>query len=75
MTPPLLSVTEVAQRKGCTRQAVHNAIGRGQLTARRVGHAFVIADDEALAAYEVPETGGRLHQAYREKNAPTADRT
>ena len=57
-----LSTAEVAARKGCTRQAVRNAIQRGELAAVRVGRAWVVADDAALAAWSVKETGGRAHR-------------
>lgn len=56
-----ITTTEAARRKGCTRQAIANAISRGELNARKVGPLWIVADDAALAAWEVKETGGRLH--------------
>ncbi|PFG16265.1 excisionase family DNA binding protein [Propionicimonas paludicola] len=40
--PPLLSVTEVADRLGITRAAVQQRIDKGALPARRVGAAWVV---------------------------------
>jgi len=57
-----ITTTEAADRKGCTRQAIINAIGRGDLNATRLGRDWAVADDAALAAYQVQETGGRLHR-------------
>lgn len=40
-----LSVAEVADRLGITRQAVLKRIRSGRLQARKVGRAYVVADD------------------------------
>lgn len=61
--PRLVSSVEVARRKGCTGMAVRNAVKRGDLNAVKVGPVWAIADDAALDAWEVSETGGRLHKA------------
>ena len=61
--PPYLSTGDVADRKGCTRMAVRNAIQRGDLNALRVGRAWAVADDDVLASWSVKETGGRAHKA------------
>lgn len=61
----MLSTREVAARKGCTAQAVINAINRGDLNAQKVGPLWVIADDVALAEWTVKETGGRTHRDRR----------
>lgn len=69
-----LTTTQAAERKGCTRQAIHNAITRGDLNATKVGPVWAVADDDALDAYQVQETGGRLHRQRAEaENANTAD--
>ena len=57
-----ITTADAADRKGCTRQAIINAIERGDLNATRLGRAWAVADDDALAAYEVRETGGRTHR-------------
>lgn len=57
-----LTTSAAANRKGCTRQAINNAIRRGEINATRHGRAWVIADDAALAAWSVKETGGRAHK-------------
>lgn len=59
---PLLSTTEVAGRKACTRMAVRNAIRRGDVRAVRIGRSWAVIDDDALASWSVKETGGRAHK-------------
>ena len=58
----LVTSVEVARRKGCTGMAVRNAVKRGDLNAVKVGPVWVIADDAALDAWTVNETGGRTHR-------------
>ncbi|WP_412070404.1 hypothetical protein [Rubrivirga sp. IMCC43871] len=60
--PDLITTTEAATRKGCTRQAIINAIERGDLNASKLGPVWAVVDDAALAAYAVRETGGRAHR-------------
>ena len=38
----LMSITEVAEQKECTRQAVHDAIKSGKLDAEQVGRYYVV---------------------------------
>ena len=38
----LISTTEAAQRKGCSRQAVHQAAKSGKLDAEQVGRSYVV---------------------------------
>ena len=38
----LISTTEAAKRKGCTRQAVHLAATSGKLDAEQVGRSYVV---------------------------------
>lgn len=59
----LVPTSEVAQRKGCTQQAVINALRRGDLHGHKLGPVWAIADDAALAAWTVRETGGRSHRS------------
>ena len=65
-SPRLVSSVEVARRKGCTGMAVRNAVKRGELHAVKVGPVWAIADDAALGAWQVIETGGRLHRSRRD---------
>lgn len=58
-----ITTTEAATRKGCTRQAIINAIQRTDLNGCRFGPVWAVADDETLAAWSVRETGGRAHRA------------
>lgn len=61
MTDPI-PTTEAAERKGCTRQAIVNAILRGELNGQKLGPVWAVSDDDALAAWAVKETGGRSHR-------------
>lgn len=62
----MLSTSEVARRKDCTGMAVRNAIQRGDLNGEKLGPVWAVADDEALAAWQVKETGGRTHRQNRD---------
>jgi hypothetical protein len=44
---PLPSVAEVAQRAACSRQAIHDAIRNGKLTACRAAGRILISEHEA----------------------------
>lgn len=68
--PNVLTISEAAEEKGCSRQAIYNAIARGQLTRVQLGKITVISRDKRYDAYQVPETGGRLHRHYIEKHNP-----
>lgn len=74
-TPPdsdsLLSTTEAARLKGCTRQAIANALRRGTLHGGKVGRVWYVLPDAAFEAYEVRETGGRLHDGYLDRHDRT----
>jgi len=65
--PNILPATEAAREKGCTGQAIYNAIARGDLNGLRMGAHHLVFRDEKYAAYRVQETGGRLHQKYVQK--------
>lgn len=67
MKPNAIPAGEAARLKGCTRQAIYNAVERGALTGVRVGTSRLVALDAKWEAYAVQETGGRLHRAYQEK--------
>lgn len=68
--PNVIPAAEVARAKGCTRQAVYNAIDRGDLTGVRVGTSRLVMLDAKYERYQVQETGGRAHEAYRKKEEP-----
>ena len=61
----LITTAEAAARKGCTRQAIINAVVRGDVNGRKLGPLWAVSDDEALALWTVKETGGRLHRQPR----------
>jgi excisionase family DNA binding protein len=63
--PNILTASEAARRKGCSRQAIHAAVKRGRLTPYRMGRQLMIVVDAAFEAFEVKETGGRAHHTYR----------
>lgn len=46
--------------------AVRNAIQRGDLNGQKLGPVWAVADDNALAAWQVKETGGRTHRQNRD---------
>ena len=52
--------------------AVRNVVKRGELHAVKVGPVWAIADDAALGAWQVNETGGRLHRSRRDASAAEA---
>ena len=61
--PELLSATEAAARKGCSRQTIGNAIRRGEINGTKVGPAWAVLDDDALGRWRPQETGGRIAKA------------
>ena len=63
----ILTVPQAAQEKGCTRQAIYNALNRGHLTPVAMGTFTAIAKDEKYSDYAVKHTGGRAHKSYRAK--------
>ena len=65
--PNVTSVSQAAREKRCTRQAIYNAIERGDLNTVSVGQLTLIAKDEKYESYQVQRTGGRLHKRYVEK--------
>ena len=65
--PNVITPAAAAKEKGCTTQAIHNAISRGDLIAVRMGWSVLIMRDDKYRAYRVQETGGRLHRTFKEK--------
>ena len=57
-----IPTSEAAARKGCTRQAIINAIQRGEVNGWKLGPVWAVVDDDRLAAWNVKETGGRVHR-------------
>ena len=43
----LLTITEIARRAGCSRQAIWNAVNDGRVTAATVAGRILIAESEA----------------------------
>lgn len=58
----LLAVSDAARLKGCTPATIRNAVKAGRLTVHRIGHRVFVVRDDAFEAFEVEETGGRLHK-------------
>lgn len=69
--PSLLSTTEAAKLKGCTRQTIADALRRGALQGSKLGRVWYVVRDTTFEAYEVRETGGRLHDGYLARHQRT----
>ena len=67
LEPNVITITELARTQKCSRQAIYNAIERGDLNTTRLGTQTVVVKDAKYEAYQVKETGGRLHKRYVEK--------
>ena len=65
--PNVITITEAAKQKSCTRQALYNAIKRGDLDAVSVGQYQMIVRDEKFKDFQIKETGGKLHKRYLSK--------
>lgn len=71
----LISITEAAERKGCTRQAIFGAIKRGEVDAQRIGHVFIVSANEKFNAWRPGEgyqKAGRARAAKAKKGRKTA---
>jgi hypothetical protein len=44
---PLLGIAEIAERAGCSRQAIHDAIRNGKLIAHRAAGRILVTENEA----------------------------
>ena len=64
----VITAAEAAREKGCTDQAIYNALDRGDLNEVRMGGMRLILKDAAYRAYQVKATGGRVHKRYQEKH-------
>ena len=58
----LIPYADAARLKGCTPEALRYAAKHGRLTEHRIGRRAFLVRDEAFDAFEVEETGGRLHK-------------
>ena len=56
----LIPVSEAAQRKGCTRQTIYNALERGDLTGRIFNTMRLVVVNEAFEAWSVKDVGRRV---------------
>lgn len=68
LDPNVIIASEAAREKGCTAQAIYNAIDRGDLNAVRMGRHRMVVKDEKYAVYTVKKTGGRTHKRYTGNN-------
>ena len=66
MKPNVITAAEAAREKGCTDQAIYNALDRGALNEVRMGGMRLILKDAAYQSYQVKSTGGRVHRRYQE---------
>ena len=66
--PNVTTAKEAAREKGCTQQAIYNALDRGTMSEVRLGGIRLIVKDAKYAAYKVKQTGGRVHKAYTQKH-------
>lgn len=68
MTPPLLTLDEVADRLAVSRRTVADLVARGEIAVHRIGRSVRVSE-QGLAAYlrrtEVPATAGQGGQVQR----------
>jgi len=57
--PELLTSQQAADLKGCARQTVHNAAGRGELRSVRIGRTLGIYADARFDAWQPKDVGVR----------------
>ncbi len=69
----LISTTEAAQRKGCTRHAVHLAATAGKLDAEQVGRSFVVRVNKKFEDW-APNPKRQAAGGIRRKKAKKASR-
>lgn len=41
-----ISITEFAERVGCSRQNIHQAIQSGKVEANKIGTTYIISEDQ-----------------------------
>jgi hypothetical protein len=62
-TDHLLTVGTAAEKKGCSRQTIYNALDRGDLTegSLRNSNMRLVVKDEAWEEWEPTDTGRRVN--------------
>ena len=60
--PSLISVRQAADAKGCTTQAIYQALDRGDLDDVRIDRARHVRANKRYREWQVKETGGRTHR-------------
>jgi excisionase family DNA binding protein len=55
-----ISTKEAAGRRGCSRQAIVDALNAGRLNGIRVGRVFLVADDAVLANFVARRPSDRV---------------
>ncbi len=70
----LISTTEAAKRKGCTRQAVHLAATSGKLDAEQVGRSYVVRANKVFENW-TPNPKRQVAGGIRRKRVKKAKRT
>ena len=61
-TPALISVRQAAEEKGCTTQAIYQALDRGDLDDMRIDRARHVRANKRYREWAVKQTGGRTHK-------------
>ena len=69
MTSPenVTTPSATAKEKGCTTQAIYDALKRGDLTGFRVGESHIIVRDAKYEAYKPYDTGIRITRLKEDK--------
>ena len=62
MKPNVTTAKLAAAEKGCTYQAIYNALDAGRLTEAKIGGMRLVLLDKKYREYTVRETGGRTHK-------------
>jgi len=64
----VLSFSDAAREKGCSRTTLYRAVEDGRLNAVEVGGRRMLVQDEAWAAFEPKLKGGRVRKLEREES-------
>lgn len=63
----VLSFSNAAREKGCSRATLYRAVGDGRLNAVAVGGRRILVKEDAWAAFEPKLKGGRVCKLEREE--------